>query len=115
MHLTRVQILIHPTSYLITAFEVLSCTTMIIGILWWNYKTSKVVELVDKSKASCTDYAIMVRNLPPGTTKEAIINFFSTTYALDKVSCSKDCSAFMFSKNFLHKSNNDLLWCIYVC
>ncbi len=62
---------------------------MIIAILWWRHKTSKVVELVDKSKASCTDYAIMVRNLPPCTTKKDVINLFSTTYALDKVSNSR--------------------------
>ncbi len=61
---------------------------MIIAILWWRYKTSKVVELVDNSKASCTDYAIMVRNLPVNTTKKDVIDFFSSKYSLDKVSFS---------------------------
>ncbi len=64
------------------------CITMIIAILWWRYKTRKVVESVDESKASCTDYAIMVRNLPPGTTKKDVIDFFSSTYSLDKWSSS---------------------------
>lgn len=69
---------------IITACEFLQIIVFFCTIYHLQKRVNKLKDEVDRSNTTVTDYAIMVRNLPPDTTVDQLVSHFTNLYPLDK-------------------------------
>lgn len=69
---------------ILTLMELLQCLVFFFTIWHLKNRLKSVVNELSKDVTTVTDYSIMIRNIPPGTTEKELIEHFSNLYPLDR-------------------------------
>jgi hypothetical protein len=70
---------------LLSAVEFVSVIVFFFGVLYLNYRFSVVSKKRNSSLVSASDYAVLVRNIPPSITTDDLVDHLNRLYRLDTV------------------------------